>query len=265
MDLRDHVVLILGASRGIGRDMAVALGAAGAKVGVAARSEVEPDPRLPGTIGSVAKEIEDAGGQALAIRADATKDEDLESMVKETLARFGKLTAFIYNPSVLIPGTTRSVQARHLDLLWRLNLRSPILAIRNTLDPIKAAGGGHVVYISSSAGLFPGPGPYTEDQQARSRRGGAFYGMTKAGFERYAQSLAGEVQGDNIAVNVLSPKGLIKTPGNRFFSSPKENPDLDFEVGVNMQKSIRWLLAQEPQQFTGNVLFDDDVVAERGL
>jgi citronellol/citronellal dehydrogenase len=265
MALTDKVVIIVGASRGIGRDMAVALAGAGADIVVTARSETQPDPRLPGTIHTVAKEVEARGRRALPLRVDATKDEDLEMMVARTQESFGRIDALIYNPSVLIPGTTRTVQPRHLDLLWRLNMRAPIMTFRAVLDPIKATGGGHLIYISSRAGVFPGPGPYSEEQQARARTAGAFYGMTKAGFERYVQSLAAEIQADNIAANVLSPQGRIKTPGNIYAQNSRDNPDLDFEEAVAMGKAARFILEQDPQTFTGNILFDEDLVTQHGL
>ncbi len=260
MPLTDKAVIILGASRGIGRDMAVSLAEAGANIVVGARSEQAPDPRLPGSIHTVAKEIEERGRKALPLKIDATKDDDLQNMVEKTLEAFGRIDAFIYNPSVLIPGNTRTVQPRHLDLLWRINMRAPIMAFKAVLDPMTKSGGGHIIYISSRAGVFPGPGPYTEEQMERGRAGGAFYGMTKAGFERYAQSMAAEVQGDNIAVNVLSPQGRIKTPGNIYSQNSKDNPDLDFEEAVAMGKAARWIIEQPPQSFTGNILFDEDMV-----
>src|SRR5262249_42139784 len=150
---------------------------------------------------------------------------------------FGRIDAFIYNPSVLIPGNTRTVQPRHLDLLYRLNIRAPIMAARVVLDPIKQSGGGHIINISSRGGVFPGPGPYTAEQQERGRGGGQFYGMTKAGLERYSQALAMEVQSENIAVNVLSPTGRIKTPGNIFRENDPNNPNLNFEEAVAMGKA----------------------------
>jgi citronellol/citronellal dehydrogenase len=265
MALTGKIVVIVGASRGIGRDIAVALAEAGADIVVTARSETQPDPRLPGTIFTVATEVEERGRRALPLRIDATRDEDLDAMVGKTMETFGRLDALIYNPSVLIPGNTRTVQPRHLDLLWRINMRAPIMAARAVLDPLKQSGGGHIVMISSRAGVFPGPGPYSEEQQARGRAGGHFYGMTKAGLERYAQSLAMEVQGDNIAVNVLSPQGRIRTPGNIFTQNSKENPNLDFEQAVAMGKAARWILEQDPQSFTGNILFDAEMVKQYGL
>lgn len=265
MSLQGQVIIVTGASRGIGRDMAVALGEAGAAVVVAARSEAVPDPRLPGTIYSVAEEIKAKGGQALPLRVDVTKDEDLQMVVDKAIETFGKVTGYIYNPSVLIPGNTRTVQPRHIDLLYRINIRAPIMAARSVLDPIKNAGGGHIIFISSRAGVFPGPGPYSEEMQARGRQGGQFYGMTKAGLERYAQALAMEVQSENIGINVLSPEGRIKTPGNIYTQNSKDNPDLDFEEAVLMGKCAIWIFEQPPQSFTGNILFDETMAAEKGI
>ena len=92
------------------------------------------------------------------------------------------------------------------------------------------------------------------------RKGGAFYGMIKAGLERLSQSLAMELQDDRFAVNVLSPTGRINTPGNAFAANDPVNPNLDFEVA--MAKASIWL-CQQPTTYTGNILFDDAVVAEQ--
>jgi NAD(P)-dependent dehydrogenase (short-subunit alcohol dehydrogenase family) len=263
MSLEGKVAVIVGGSRGIGRDVAVAFAEAGADVVVAARTEQVSDPRLPGTIYSVAKEVEERGRKALPIKVDVTKDEELEGMVRQTMDTFGRLDILFNNAAILVPGTIRTVQPRHLDLMWRVDLRGLLMAIRYAIDPMAQSGGGHIINVSSRAGVFPGPGPYNEEQ--RARRGGAFYGMVKAGLERFSQSLAMEVQDENISVNVLSPQGRIKTPGNVFAQNDKENPDLDFEEAVAMGKAAVWICEQNPQQFTGNILFDEDLCREKGL
>ena len=263
MSLDGKVAVIVGGSRGIGRDVAVALADAGASVVVTARTEQVTDPRLPGTIYTVAKEIEDRGGKALPIKVDVTKDEELEAMATNTMDTFGRLDILFNNAAILVPGTIRTVQPRHLDLMWRVDLRGLLMAIRYTIDPMARSGGGHIINVSSRAGVFPGPGPYNEEQ--RARRGGAFYGMVKAGLERFSQSLAMEVQDENISVNVLSPQGRIKTPGNIFAENDKENPNLDFEEAIAMGKATVWICQQDPQKYTGNILFDEDVCREHGL
>jgi citronellol/citronellal dehydrogenase len=263
MSLDGKVAVIVGGSRGIGRDVAVALAEAGADVVVAARSETVTDPRLPGTIHTVAKEIEQRGRRALAVKADVTKDEELEALMQRTVETFGRLDILFNNAAILVPGTLRTVQPRHLDLMWRVDLRGLLMAMRFAVDPLAKSGGGHIINVSSRAGVFPGPGPYNAEQ--RARRGGAFYGMVKAGLERFSQSLAMELADENIAVNVLSQQGRIKTPGNVFAQNTRENPDLEFEEAFAMGKAAVWICEQDPQQYTGNILFDEDLCHEKGL
>lgn len=261
--LAGKVALITGASRGIGRDMAVALASAGVNIVVAARSESVTDPRLPGTIYTVAKEVEARGARALPVKLDVSKDEEIAAAVENTLTTFGRLDILINNAAILVPGSTRSIQPRHIDLIYRVDLRAPLMLIRAVIDPIAKSGGGHIVNISSRGAVFPGPGPYPPERVAQAR--GAFYGMVKAGLERYSQGLAMELQPDGIAVNVLSPNGRIATPGNKFAENSRENPDLEFEEAVAMGKAAVWLCSQDPRSYTGNILFDEDVVREHAL
>ncbi|MFN0146464.1 MAG: SDR family NAD(P)-dependent oxidoreductase [Dehalococcoidia bacterium] len=260
MSLEGKVALVTGASRGIGADIAKYLGRAGAAVVVAARSEEVTDPRLPGTIYSVAKEIEDAGGKAIGVRMDMRDPTSIAEGVAKAAERFGKVDILVNNAALLVPGTIDSLKERHIDLLWEVDLRGPIYAIRQTLPHMRAAGGGHILNISSAAAVFPGPGPY-----ANARKGGWFYGLLKAALERMTQGLAMELQDENIAVNALSPEGRIKTPGNAFGQNNKENPDLDFEEATLMGKASVWICEQTPPTYTGNLLFDVDVCRDRGL
>ncbi|MGI8554102.1 MAG: SDR family NAD(P)-dependent oxidoreductase [Dehalococcoidia bacterium] len=261
--LRGKVAIITGASRGIGRDVAVALADAGANVVVAARTEAVTDPRLPGTIYSVAKEIEARGRRALPVKLDVTKDEEIESVIKQTIDTFKRVDILVNNAAIQVPGDTRTVQPRHLELMWRVDLRAPIMCTRAVLGQMTKSGGGQIINVSSRAGVFPGPGPYTEEQISRARQ--SFYAMVKSGLERYSQALAIELQPSNIAVNVLSPAGRIATPGNKFAANSKENPDLQFEEAVDMGKAAVWLCQQEPRWYTGHILFDTEVVREHRL
>jgi len=124
---------------------------------------------------------------------------------------------------------------------------------------MRRAGRGHIINISSAAAIFPGPGPY-----ANPRKGGAFYGMLKAGLERFSQGLAMELQDANISVNCLSPEGRIRTPGNLFAEQDRENPTLEFESADLMGKASVWI-CQQPITFTGHILFDTELCCEQGL
>ena len=258
--LDGRVAIVTGSSRGIGEYVAQHLARAGAKVAIAARTEEVTDKRLPGTIHSVAEGIQRDGGQALAVRMDVRDPESIDAGVAKVVAEWGPVDILVNNAAILVPGSIESVQPRHLDLIWQIDLRGPLLLLRGCVPQMKKAGGGHIINVSSNAGVFPGPGPYTE-----KRAGGSFYGMVKAALERYSQSLAMELQDDNISVNVLSPRGRIKTPGNLWAENDPENPSLDFESANEMGKGSVWICEQPPQQFTGNILFDEDLCREQGL
>jgi NAD(P)-dependent dehydrogenase (short-subunit alcohol dehydrogenase family) len=259
MELNGKVALVTGASRGIGEYVALELGRAGCAVAVCARTEVVKDKRLPGTIHSVAQAIRDAGGEAEGIYMDMREPESIAAGVAKTVETFGRLDIVVNNAAILVPGTIETIQPRHIDLIWQVDLRGPILLMREAIPHMRKQGGGRIINVSSMAGVFPGPGPYKE-----ARRGGAFYGMVKAGLERLSQGLAMELQDDKITVNVLSPQGRIKTPGNLFAQNDPENPNLDFEPAFAMAKGARWICEQGPE-FTGNILFDEDLAREKGL
>jgi NAD(P)-dependent dehydrogenase (short-subunit alcohol dehydrogenase family) len=135
---------------------------------------------------------------------------------------------------------------------------------------MRNADGGHIINVSSVRAIFPGPGPYEQPPQDPSiDRGivrGSFYGMLKAGLERFSQEVARHVQPDNISVNVLSPQGGINTPGLLYFTR-RDTPvdELPFEVANELGKAAVWICEQPAQTFTGNILFDQDVCREQGL
>jgi NAD(P)-dependent dehydrogenase (short-subunit alcohol dehydrogenase family) len=259
MELNGKVALVTGASRGIGEYVALELGRAGCAVAVCARTEEVKDKRLPGTIHSVAQAIRDAGGKAEGVFMDMREPESISAAVAKTVETFGRLDIVVNNAAILVPGTLETVQPRHIDLIWQVDLRGPLLLMREAIPHMRKNGEGKIINVSSRAGVFPGPGPYKE-----ARRGGAFYGMVKAGLERFSQGLAMELQDDKIAVNVLSPQGRIKTPGNVFAQNDPNNPDLDFEPAFAMAKGTRWICEQGPE-FTGHILFDEDLAREKGL
>jgi len=185
--------------------------------------------------------------------------DSIKEGVQKTVDTFGGVDILVNNAAILVPGTIETVQERHLDLIWQIDLRGPLLLIKYALPHLKAAERAHIINVSSRAGVFPGPGPYAEP-----RSGGAFYGMVKSGLERYSQGLAMELQGDNISVNVLSPQGRIKTPGNIFADNDKENPSLEFEEAWEMGKGTAWI-CQQGVEYTGHILFDQDLCREQGL
>ena len=262
MKLANKVAIIGGASRGIGKDIAVTMAAEGAKIAVVARSEVEPDPRLPGTIHQTVEEIKAAGGEAIAVKADISDEEQIDAMVKQTLDTYGRIDILVNNAAVLVPRGILDLPTRHIDLHNKVNIKGPILCIRAVLPTMIEQKQGWIITVSSRAAVFPGPGPYGPD----AAPGRAFmYAATKAAVERLTQGLAMEYQEQGISFNVLSPTGRIRTPGNVFgMTKPGETPE-PFETADAMGKAAVFICSQEPRAFTGNILFDDDTVETYGL
>ena len=259
--LEGRVALVTGSSRGIGEYMAKHFARAGAKVAIAARTVEVTDKRLPGTIHSVAEEIRSEGGESAAVQMNMRDPESITSGIEEAVEELGGLDIIVNNAAILVPGNLETVQDRHLDLIWQIDLKGPLILMKYALPHLKNAGGGDIINVSSIAGVFPGPGPY---DTTPSRREGSFYGMVKSALERFSQGLARELQSDSIKVNVLSPQGRIKTPGNIWADNDPDNPTLEFEAADEMGKAGVWVCEQS-NEYTGNILFDQDVCRENNL
>lgn len=194
--LNGKVAIITGASRGLGRFCADGYAAEGATVVVAARTEVEANPDLPGTIHETVKLIQDAGGQAEAVACNVADNASVEAMVQQVLDRHGRIDVLMTNAAVQPPGGISTMQLRHWDLEFRVNVNGSFYPIRAALPSMVENGGGNIITISSVAA-----------------QGGSHYGATKRAIESMTIGLAEEVRGQHIAVNCLRPVGAIETPG----------------------------------------------------
>ena len=261
MSLDGQVAIVAGASRGIGAYIAKHLAGAGAKVAVAARTEEIRDARLPGTIHSVTKEIQDEGGAAMAVLLNLRDLESMQECVQKIVDEWGRLDILVNNAAIFVPGDLETVQQRHVDLSFSINLLGPIRMMKEAVPHMKTAGGGHIVNLSSGASTFPGPGPYTEPGGG----GDVFYGAEKAAIERFSQGQAMTLQDDDISVNVLSPGRLYRTPGQKFAQNDPENPDLNFDDADDMGKATVWICEQSTRDLTGHILRDTEICEEHEL
>ncbi|MCA9449749.1 MAG: SDR family NAD(P)-dependent oxidoreductase, partial [Candidatus Omnitrophica bacterium] len=157
MRLKDRVALITGASRGIGREIALAFAKEGAKLVLAAKT-VEPHPKLPGTLPEVAREIEELGGEALVCQCDVRDEEAIKLTVSESLKRFGKVDILINNAGALWWRPVLETPTKRFDLIMNINVRASFILSRELLPSMIENGWGHIVNMSPAVDLKKLPG-----------------------------------------------------------------------------------------------------------
>jgi citronellol/citronellal dehydrogenase len=252
--MHGKVAIVTGASRGIGKAIALGLAREGAKVVVAARSETAPDERLPGTIHETVAEIEKLGGEALAVRCDVTDEASVAAMVETTLAKFGRIDVLINNAAIDFPFPAREMPLKRWDIVMKVNVTGPFLCAKAVLPAMSAQGGGSIVNITSNAGAERGSGTVGYS---------AVYGVSKAALDRFTWALAAEEGKHNIAVNAVKPWGVVSTEGMRMWV-PEEDR-VGWKLPASMVACALFLARQDASGVTGCVAFDDEFICWHGL
>ncbi len=243
-ELRGKVAIVTGGSRGIGRSVCMAFAAAGAQVVVASRTIHEPPPDSPflkygsGTINDTAKQIAEAGGEALAIPCDVTRSEDLRHLADRTVKHFGRIDIVVSNAGVDCESPVVDLEEDLLDRCLTVNVRGPILLCKYVLPAmIEQKSGGSIFCISSGASLG-------------YREGRVRYSMSKAALDRAFLSIDEEVREHDVAVNVLSP-GRVDTWMNRHGDWPG-TAHIPMEQPDSINDAAVWLAAQKAFTFSGH-------------
>jgi citronellol/citronellal dehydrogenase len=249
--LQGKVAIITGASRGLGKILALSFAREGARVVVAARSEVDNE-RLPGTIYQTAEEIKAAGGYALPVKCDVTSEESVSEMVRGALREYGRVDVLVNNAGTAAPGPIMDLTLKRWELVLRVNLTGAFLCSKAVLPAMIERQSGSIINITSidAAGRSSG---FT----------GAGYGVSKIGLERFSYSLASEVGKYNIAVNALKPREGIATEGLMMVSHGTgserwEKPDKFIKAAV-------FLANQTAAGVTGVVASDEEFCLWHGL
>ena len=260
--LRDKVAIVTGASRGIGKAMALGMARAGASVVVAART-TERRANLPGTIHDTVEEIEAAGGKALAVACNVREEESIREMVNTTLDEFGAVDVLVNNAGIGGYAPFLQMTLREWDLNMAINLRAPFIACQACVPIMIEQGGGSIINVSSHAATNIFSSTLGEDHDAGVALIGQAYGTAKAGLERFTWGLAAELGPHNIAVNVLKPLRPVATEGFRV-----QRPDADFSTWAtpeDMAKAAVYLAAQDARGLTGATVTDEELVRRLGL
>lgn len=241
--LTGQVAIVTGASRGIGRGLALGLARAGAAVVCAARSDTESATGLPGTIHDTVAAIRTEGGVALAHRCDIGVEDDIVSLIETTRTEFGRVDALVNNAMAPTRAPFLDSTASEWDESMRVNVRSLYISAQTVVPAMIDTGGGSIINISSGAadahitGMPPG---YLT------------YSVAKAALERFSTGLADEIGSLGVAVNALRP-GAVKTE----MSVHELGADYDWTGWKEPEAvvpAVVFLAAQRGDGVTGRVL-----------
>ncbi len=246
--LKNRVAIVTGSSRGVGRACALALAQAGCDIVVAAKS-TEEKPRLPGTIHTVAKEIEALGRRALAVKTDVRKEEDIDNLVARTVETFGRVDILLNNAGALWWENMLDTPAKRFDLVLDVNARAAFLLSRACLPHLIENGWGHIINMSPPVDVAVTPGKIA-------------YFISKFGMTLIAHGLAGEVRDQNVACNALWPATLIESQATKNWGLGGPSSWRKADI---LADSVVAICQKTPSDFTGQALIDEDFLRAEGV
>ncbi len=255
MNLQGKVAIVTGASRGIGKAIAVGLAEQGARVVVAARSEVVKNENLPGTILDTVEAVRSKGAEGLAVRCDVTDEESVQAMVDTTLDQFGTVDILVNNAGVAFYYPVVETPLSRWDIVLKVNLYGAFLCAKAVLPTMIEKKCGSIINISSLS---------ADDRDEGIVPTGVAYGVAKAGVDRFTYGLATEVGRYNIAVNSLKPKAPVDTEGMRFWLTDEEKAK-GWVSPEMMVKCALFLASQDSKGVTGTVATDQELCGWHGL
>ena len=243
MRLEDQVILITGASRGVGAACAEACSREGAHLALAAKT-VEAHPTLPGTLGETAEVVRAHGREALVLPCDVRFEDQVNAMVEATVAHFGRLDALINNAGAIFLSTLAEFPAKRFDLVMGINVRAAFLASKAAIPHLRASGGGHVLMMSPpvnpAAGVSKAP-----------------YLVSKIGMTVLAQAI--DAEESTITGSALWPVAGIKTAAVSHFGMAQ---DRDLRSVDILSRATVALLARDPANCSFRAWLDEDVLRE---
>lgn len=248
--LQGKTLFITGASRGIGKAIALRAARDGANVIIAAKT-TEPDPRLPGTIYSAAEEIRAAGGKALPLQVDIREDEQVIAAIEKGVAEFGGIDILVNNASAISLTNVQSTSMKRFDLMMDINVRGTFTCAKYCLPHLLQASNPHILTLSPPIDLNP-------KWFARH----AAYTTSKYAMSMIVQGLAAQLAEDGIGVNALWPRTIIATaalnvalPGGAQFG---RTPEI-------MADAAHLILTRKSSATNGNFFIDEDVLRDSGI
>ena len=249
--LKDKVIFITGASRGIGREIALRFAQAGACIAIAAKS-TEAHPTLSGTIFSVAEEVKQAGGKALPLAVDVRDEMQVSAAIEKTVETFGGIDVLINNASAINLGSTTAISMKRFDLIFSVNMRATFMCSKLCIPHLKKANNPHILNLSPPLSMKP---KWFKKHVA--------YTMSKYGMSMCTLGMAEEFKRDGIAVNSLWPKTLIATAAisvnfSKFIYHASRKPAIVADAAYA-------IVTSPSRQVTGNFFIDEDLLKTHGI
>lgn len=252
MKLKNKTAFITGASRGIGRSIALKLASEGANIIIAAKS-TEEDPRLGGTIFSVAEEIEKLGGNALPLKCDIRFEEQIEAAVNAGVEKFGGIDILINNASAINLSNVEQLSIKHFDLMHSINVRGTYMVCKTCLPFLKKSSNAHIITLS--------PPPNMDKKWFGAH---AAYTLSKYNMSMIAIGIAEEWKKYNIASNTLWPVTTIDTAavrnllGGETLAKMSRTPEI-------IADAVNIIVQKNAAECTGNYFLDEDVFKNEGI
>ena len=247
-ELQGRVAVVTGASRGIGRALALGLAGAGCAVVVAAKS-TESTEKLPGSIHSVAAEVEALGAAALPVQVDVRDADQVEALAARTVERFGRIDVLINNAGALWWRPLLDTPAKRFDLVMSVNARAAFLCCLAVLPHMIRGGRGHIVNMSPPLDAAMVPGRIA-------------YAISKLGMTLLTHGLAEEMRPHNVAVNSLWPVTIIESQAsiNHGLGTRAmwRTPDILVDCVLRLAR-------KSPAEVTGRALLDEEFLRSEGV
>lgn len=250
--LKDKTLFISGGSRGIGLSIAKRAARDGANIVIAAKT-AEPHPKLPGTIYTAAKEIEEAGGRALPVVCDIRSEEAVEQAVAAGVEKFGGIDICVNNASAISLRPTMLTSMRRFDLMHQINTRGTFLVSRTCIPHLLEAENPHILNLSPPL-----------EMHEKWFAPHVAYTMAKYGMSMCVLGMAGEFRDKGVAVNALWPRTAIATAavqnllGGDEISKRSRKPEI-------MADAAHIILTRPSREFTGNFCIDDETLESAGI
>ncbi|KAF5293756.1 hypothetical protein FQA39_LY03241 [Lamprigera yunnana] len=249
--LAGKTLFITGGSRGIGKEIALKAAKDGANVVIAAKT-AEPHPKLPGTIYTTVKEVEECGGKGLACVVDVRDEGQVSSAIEETVKKFGGIDILINNASAISLTNTENTPMKRYDLMNSINARGTFLVSKLCFPYLKKSSHAHILTLSPPLSLKP---HWFAPNLA--------YTISKYGMSMCVLGMHEEFKPFNIAVNALWPKTVINTSAAEMLLGEEKCRNHSRKPQI-LADAAYWVLIQDPKP-TGQFFIDDEILLKAGI